>query len=193
MEKRIVIFCLFGLSLISVRLLCNEEKSDTCFSTALTAGFVFKDDVVFKEVYGHGIINAITLDGCYYRWNPWGVGAKISYWRAKGKTTFLKYPSVVQEIPVTFYVRRLLRDFDCGVQAYASAGGGFVWLKEKSYIGTARLYKGIGEVEIGLFYPVWSCINITGAFRYLFPFQSIYCEKSQVGGFDLRAGIAFLF
>lgn len=192
--KKILFICLLPVSWISHHLVCSEEEEEqsTCYSTAFSAGYVFKNDCIFKEVYGLGVINTITADGCYYRWNPWGIGAKVSYWRANGCTTFLKCRTLLQEVPVTFYLRRL-HDFNCGVQAYASLGGGFIWIKEKSYLGTVQRYRGIGEAEVGLFYSVCRSLNITAAFRYLFPAQSIYCDKAQVGGYDLRAGIAFLF
>ena len=72
-------------------------------------------------------------------------------------------------------------------------GGGFAWIKEKSYLGCPTVYKGLGEIEVGLNYPIWRCIGITGALRYLFPPQSQGCDKIDVGGVDLRAGIGFSF
>jgi len=170
----------------------SENANSCCFNTAFTAGYVFKHDCRFKEVYGHGVVNAITGDICYYPWEVWGVGAKLSYWRAKGRTNFLKLRSIIQEVPVTLYARRI-KDFNCCLQLYASLGGGFVWVKEKSYLGTAKAYKGIGEVEVGLNYPIWCCMNLTTAFRYLFPSQCYSGKKANVGGFDLRAGIGFSF
>lgn len=191
MKKIIFFFSFIMLSLLTTQLSAWEEQ-DSCFDTALTAGFVFKNDCKFKEVYGHGIANIITADGCYYPWECWGVGAKVSYWRAHGKTDFLRQCSLLQEVPVTFYVRRRT-NFRCGLQLYASLGGGLIWLREKSYLGRAQLHKGIGEAEIGLSYPVWRHVNITSAFRYLFPRQSFAGEKVDIGGFDLRAGLEFPF
>lgn len=198
--KKIIFFSFFiflsFLSNLSARqfdYVAFEEEQDPCFTTAVSAGFVFKhDDCTFKEVYGHGIVNVITVDGCYYLCNPWGIGAKISYWRAKGCTTFLKQCSLIQEVPFTFYLRRIT-DFQCGVQLYASLGGGVIWTKEKSYLGCVKLHKAIGEVEVGLNYPVWCDLNITGAFRYLFPRQSQAGKKIDIGGCDLRAGLAYDF
>jgi hypothetical protein len=190
--KKIVIF-IFA-STVFVQLFSNafDEEKHHCFSTAFTAGYVFKHNHDFKQIYGHGVINVITADGCYYPLQPLGVGAKISYWRKHGRTTFLRQCSLVQEVPVTIYLRGI-KDFNCGLGLYGSLGGGFIWLKEKSYLGNVHLYKGIGEVEVGLHYCVWHCINVTGAFRYLFPPQSYAGEKIDVGGSDLRAGIAFVF
>ncbi len=170
----------------------NIEKKQKRFDGSLTAGYVFKNDCRFKKVYGHGIANAITFDGCYYPWQAWGIGGKISYWRKKGCTTFLQRCSLLQEVPITLYVRRI-KEFDCGLQLNASLGGGFLWMKEKSYLGKVRLNKGIGEVEVGLQYPLCRFMNIVGAFRYLFPPQKQSCESKVVGGFDLRAGIGFSF
>lgn len=170
---------------------CNLNNS--CFIIALTSGYVFKHhDCNFKEVYGHGIPNIITLDGCYYPWESWGIGTKISYWRTKGKTTILKNRTHLQEEPLTFYLRKTTNCW-CDLQAYASLGGGVIFIQEKSYLGHVRRYKGIGEFEVGLNYPVWRCFNITGAFRYLFPREFVCHQKSDVGGFDLRAGIGYSY
>ena len=98
----------------------------------------------------------------------------------------------MQEVPITFYVRRI-KKFDCGLQLNASLGGGVIWIKEKSYLGEVKLNKGIGEVEVGLQYSIVRWLNIVGAFRYLFPSQRQSCDKKVVGGFDLRAGIGFSF
>lgn len=185
---------LFLISGLSAQVVCdNYKEQDSCFATAFTAGFVFKhDDCTFKEVYGRGIVNIITADGCYYFCKPWGIGAKVSYWRAHGCTMLLKQCSLLQEVPLTFYLRRI-RDFQCGLQLYASLGGGVIWLKEKSYLGHVNFHKGVGEVEVGLNYPICHCLNVTGAFRYLFPRECQAGKKVDVGGFDLRAGIAFIY
>lgn len=167
-------------------------NDQTCFTTAFTAGYVFKQDCNFKQVYGHGMINCITVDTCYYPWNSWGLGAKVSYLRAKGHTSFLQLDALAQEVPVTFYARKT-HDFNCGLQTYISLGGGITWIKEKSYLGNTRVHKGIGEVEVGLNYHLWRCLDLVSAFRYLFPRQSNCCTKVDVGGCDLRAGIGFSF
>lgn len=193
MNKILFLIVVFAaaMPMRSLSNICDEERG-YYFSTAFTAGYVFKHNHDFKEVYGHGMVNVITADGCFYPLQPLGVGAKISYWRKHGCTTFLKQESLLQEIPVTVYLRGI-KNFDCGLGLYGSLGGGFIWLKEKSYLGHITVYKGIGEVEVGLQYAVWDCINVMGAFRYLFPPQSYNGQKVDVGGSDLRAGIAFLF
>jgi hypothetical protein len=193
MNKVVIFFFSLGTSLIYANLLgSSSEVENQCFTTALSAGYVFKHDCTFKQLYGRGMINIITADGCYYPWECWGIGAKISYWRAKGRTAFLQRPSRVQEVPVTLYVRGI-KDFECGLQVYASLGGGVIWMKEKSYLGCVKLHRGIAEAEVGLQYPIWHCLDITGAVRYLFPRQKQGCIKRDVGGCDLRAGLAFSF
>ncbi len=189
--KKLVLF--FLIIAIPSTIASNDSGEDrNRFFTAFTAGYAFKNDSKFTCVYGHGMANAITADFCYYPWEVWGLGAKLSYWRAKGHTTFLRQCSLIQEVPFTIYLKRI-KQFKCDLTAYASLGLGFAWLKEKSYLGTAHTTKAIGELELGLQYPVWRCINITGAFRYLFPPQTQSCEKIDVGGIDLRAGIGFSF
>lgn len=190
--KRLLLF--LALCFVSSASLLSSmcEVRDICFDGALTAGAVFKHDGNFKKVYGHTITNCITADGCYYPWQHWGVGAKISYWQAHGCTTFLKRRTHLQEVPLTFYLRRK-HDFDCGLQLYASLGGGVIWVKEKSYLGKIKMHKGIGEVEVGLNYPLWRSLNVTGAYRYLFPHQSPGGRKVTLGGSDVRAGLAVLF
>ena len=192
--KKIVFFSfLILLSVVSTRLFGNSlENQPSCFSGTFSAGYVFKHDCKFKDVYGRGIVNALTFDGCYYPWELWGFGSKISYWRTKGCTSFLKQRSLLQEVPITFYLRRV-KNFECGLQMYGSLGGGFIWIKERSYLGDVRVYKGVGEVEAGLNSPVWHHLNLTIAFRYLFPSQCHAGEKVNIGGSDLRAGIGFSF
>ena len=56
-----------------------------------------------------------------------------------------------------------------------------------------KLHKGIGEAEIGLNYPLCKHLNLTTAFRYLFPRQCLGDVKIDVGGFDLRAGLELFF
>lgn len=187
MKKIILIF----LSFFSKDLFGDVLKGqDRLISTAFSAGYVFKQGHDFKQVYEHGMVNIITADGCYYFREAWGVGAKISYWRAHGQTTFLKQKTLLQEVPVTFYVRKI-HEFESGVQAYASFGGGFAWIKESSYLGSVSLHKGLGEVEAGLSYSIWRDWSVTMATRYLFPPQTQCDNKKDVGGADLRAGFSF--
>lgn len=192
--KRTVHFLLsVFLLLLSLDALAHEsQEKSSSFVTAASAGYVFKNDCTFKDVYGHGMVDVLTVDGCYYPWEMWGFGAKVSYWRAHGKTTFLKECTLLQEVPVTVYAR-IMKEFNSGLQLYASLGGGFTWIKEKSYFGNVHIYKGIGEIETGIYYPVWRCVNITGAFRYLFPPQNQQGHTIDVGGCDLRVGIGFSF
>lgn len=190
--KKILFLSLALLPLISMRLIAADTECDYPYFGALTAGFVFKNDSKFKDVYKHGVINAITGDFCYYRWDPWGIGAKISYWRRKGRTSFLQLRSILQQVPITIYGRRVKR-FNCGLQLYASLGAGLIWTKEKSYKGKETINKAIGEAEVGLNYPIWKRLHLTGAFRYLFPKQRRDCDHVMYGGFDLRAGLGFAF
>lgn len=173
---------------------CCEEDTDTpCFTSALTTGFVFKhNDCVFKEVYGRGIENVITADLCYYPWRSWGIGGKVGYWRATGCTTTFKRCTLLQQIPVTFYLRGISQ---CrrGVQLYASLGGGVMVIKEKSYLGDLKARGGIGELEAGLIYHARRYFDLTCAFRYLFPRVCVCDNKIDGGGFDVRAGIGFSF
>ncbi len=193
MNRSIMLFFFLIIAIAPSGLWGNSSiERDTRFAGSVSAGYVFKNDCTFKDVYGHGMINALTADWCYYPWQMWGIGAKISYWRAHGRTTFLKRCTLVQEVPVTVYAR-LVKDFDCGLQAYVSLGGGITWIKEKSYLGHAHVYKGIGEIEVGLSYAVWRCLNLVSAFRYIFPPQSQQCDRVDVGGCDLRAGIGVSF
>ena len=169
---------------------CSNEWYKT---VALTSGYVFKhDDTNFKQTYGRGMGNVITADFYFSRCNRWGIGAKGSYWIALGKTTFFRHHTTLHQIPLTAYVRRTT-EFECGLQLYASLGGGVTWIKENSYLGHSSHWKGIGEVEAGLIQPMWECLDFTFAFRYLFPRQKIGTVKVDVGGFDLRAGVQFPF
>ena len=198
MEKTLFRIAVVMCGLSSLYLWGKHERvelSDTCFTGAFTAGYVFKyNDCWFKEVYGTGMVNAITFDGCYNPWEYVGFGTKVSYWLAKGETTFQKRSTHLYEVPWTFYVRGM-GHLKCNLRLYGSLGGGPVWIKEKSYLGTVSVTKGLGEAEIGAVYPVWSHLIVTGAFRLLFPCQSL-CDGGptvNIGGCDLRAGIGFAF
>lgn len=168
-----------------------DTKSPRC-STAFSAVYVFKNDCQFKEIYGHGMINIITGNFVYYPWDFWGIGATTSYWRAKGRTTFLQFCTTAKEIPLTFSIRRLVISKH-DIEFYAALGGGVTWLKEKSDIEQIKLHKEIGEIEVGLKYPIYHCLKLTTAFRYLFPPQCICDVKTDVGGVDLRAGFELSF
>jgi hypothetical protein len=191
--KKIVFLCSMIVSLVPLSLAADTvEEFERYYTAALSAGYVFKNDCAFKNTYGHGMVDVLTADACYYVWHIAGFGAKVSYWRAHGQTTFFSRCTLLQEVPFTLYAR-LMKDFDCGLQLYGSLGGGCAWIKEKSYLGQAHLHKGIGEIEVGLFYQLWRYLNFTSSFRYLFPPQKQKCEKIDVGGCDLRAGIGFSF
>lgn len=168
------------------------SHAHTHFTNTLTSGYVFKSGHIFKEVYGHGLINAITADWCYYPWKMWGFGTKLSYWRGKGETNFLKKKALLQQIPVAFYAR-FMKDFKSRVQIQCSLGGGFTWIKEKSYKADTTTCKGIGEVEAGLSFPIYKHFALTGSVGYLFPPQKFREHTIDVGGLDLRAGIGIQF
>ncbi len=170
--KTIFFPCIF-LSLLFAHACCNAQvNTHDCFTGAFSSGYVFKhDDGVFNSVYGRGMGNVITADFCYYPWHCWGIGGKSSYWLAFGRTTFFKRHTKLHEIPITFYVRRMI-DLNCCLQLYASLGGGVAWMRESSYLGKVSRWKGIGEVEAGLHYPLYCNLNFTSAFRYIFPRQS---------------------
>lgn len=197
---KIKLFCLvIFLVVASATSLCDAfEMPHDCFTTAFCAGYVFKhSDKVFKKVYGRGMGNVITGDICYNPWECWGIGAKISYWLAFGRTTFFKRHTTLFEVPITVYLRRMI-NFKCCLQLYGSLGGGAAWMREKSYLGKVHQWKGIGEAEVGLMYPVWCRLDFTSAFRYIFPRQSQkytlqHYKKMDVGGFDLRAGVGYSF
>jgi hypothetical protein len=187
--KKIVL--VLTVILTSTQLLADEMEFKRWF-TALTAGYVFKHGCEFENVYGKGITNIITADGCYFPWEHWGFGAKVSYWRAKGKTAFLQQCTLLQQVPFIVYVRAR-KEFACRLQLYGSLGGGFTWVKETSYLPTERFIKGLGEIEVGVNYPIWRCINLVAAVRYLFPPQKQCGESVDFGGVDVRAGIGFTF
>jgi hypothetical protein len=158
-----------------------------------TTGYVFKyNDHIFKEVYGRGIENIITADFCYNVWRLWGLGLKTSYWRAKGHTTFFKKCTQVQEVPITIYLRKAIQPWK-HLGGYVSLGGGALFVDENNYLGHVRRWKGIGEAEIGLDIPFCHWCKFTSAFRVLFPREAVNCQKVDIGGLDLRAGIGFSF
>ncbi|HEX2977892.1 MAG TPA: hypothetical protein VHO47_02125 [Candidatus Babeliales bacterium] len=197
MKKIVSAFLVIFLASSSLRLqssLCDAFcMQEACYMAAFSSGYVFKQsDHTFNQVYGPGMGNIVTADFSYHRWRSWALGAKVSYWLAVGHTTFFKRRTFLQEVPVTFYLRKI-HDFKSGLRLYASLGGGFVWIGEESYLGHSNKVKGIGEAEIGFNYPVGRCLNFTTAFRYLFPRQSNHGTKMNVGGLDLRGGVGVSF
>ncbi|MCX5924596.1 MAG: hypothetical protein NTZ68_04185 [Candidatus Dependentiae bacterium] len=195
MKKIIWFFVFLYVCIPSLKLAAHLKLSDAespKFSSAFTAGYVFKNDCRFKDVYGLGMVNVITGDFVYYPWDFWGLGLKTSYWRAKGRTTLLNLCTKLEEIPLTFTVKRLVI-FKHDIEFYGSLGGGVVWMREKSELECVKMLKGIGEVEIGLNYPICNHFKFTTAFRYLFPRQYVGCSKIDVGGADLRAGFELVF
>lgn len=190
--KKIVLISSFMSSIFTAQLISCEQDSYTRFSNALTSGYVFKHNARFQEVYGHGIVNIITGDGYYYFCKHWGLGATLGYWRAQGTTNFLQQHTLLQQVPLTI-VGKGQYTFDYGFKLYGALGAGFIWTKEKSYLGDVKTTKGIGTLEVGLNYQVWRFIEMTAAFRYLFPPQNQAGHTIDVGGCDLRAGIGFSF
>src|SRR5258708_2045025 len=157
MKKIIVLF----LSLLCTKTMPSIfSRSDSNFTGAFTAGFVFKHDPVFKAVYGRGITNVITADGCYHPFKYWGIGAKVSYWFVSGETTFFNRESHLHEVPFTLYLRGIL-NFQNGLRLYASLGGGGIWAQEKNYLGCTSKTRGIGEAEVGLNYSIRHRLNFT--------------------------------
>ena len=188
--KKIVSMLLTTVCMVS--LVNAQEMCESHFNTALTTGYVFKNKQRFHDVYGHGIANLITADGCYYTGEYMGFGANVAYWRGQGSTSFLRQHTLLQQVPVVLYVRGIKR-FGFGLDVYGSLGGGFIWTKEKSYLGRTRVYNGIGAVEVGAAYPIWRCIELTAAFRYLFPPQTQAGQTVDIGGCDLRIGFGITF
>lgn len=189
--KKIVLIL---VALVGVTSLVHATQEDyDHYTAAVTAGYVFKSKQRFHEVYGQGIANLITVDGCYSACQKWGIGVNAAYWRGQGATNFLGQHTLLQQVPFVVYVRRDIKHFNFGLDIYGSLGGGFIWTKEKSYLGKTYMTKGIGAVELGATYPVWCCIAITGAFRYLFPPQTQAGHTVDIGGCDLRFGIEVSF
>jgi len=192
--KKLIIISVLASAVATPASASIFRRSETNFSGAFTAGYVFKRDHLFKEVYGLGAINIITADGCYTPFEYWGIGAKISYWFTPGDTTFFGRDTFLQEVPFTAYLRGIL-NMHCGLRLYASLGGGGIWAYEKSYLGKAHVLKPIGEAELGMNYCIYHRVNFTAAARYLFPREAVTCppcvRKIDLGGFDIRAGIGF--
>lgn len=188
----LIMFVVLGLA-IPVRSMSRYDKNAHCtWNTAFSAGYVFKNDCRFKAAYGLGVVNALTVDGCYYPWKYGGFGLKASYWFTQGDIAFLGKKTLFQEVPVTIYARGTTALDRCA-QLYGSLGGGFVWMNEKSFLGTTRVYKGIAEAEVGVNCCIYRALFFTSAFRYLFPPQCVAGERFDVGGCDVRAGLGFSF
>ena len=211
----IMLACAFEIASLD-----TESSQESKFITALTSGYVFKTgDALFTDKYGRGMVNIITAYICYNAWEKYGVGAKLGYWRAQilpgiAQKTGQPLNSLAQQVPLTFYLRRY-KNFDCGLQLYASLGGGVIWTSDSTKEWTDQLnYNSSnliatqppsyfptmqGEVETGFTWQAWNRIHLTGAFRYLFPPKQRVSSFGKngtyinLGGIDLRAGISIEF
>lgn len=200
MLKRILVLSLCTLSSLyasqgnKARQDLNKQQPQTThWNLAFTTGYVFKqNDNFFEQRFNNGIQNIITVDSCYYFTDALGIGAKVSYWKVTSENTFLKGHSKLQEVPLTFYLRAV-GNYSFGLRPYISLGGGAIFLAEKNYQESIKTSKGIGELELGLNWFLGRYFNFTGAFRYLFPRETINKQKADIGGFDLRAGIGFSY
>lgn len=163
---------------------CKRSTVDLALST----GYIWKNDHHFKKVYGQGIEDIITLDGCYWFSRYVGVGLKGSYWSADGKTTVLKKSTHVKEVPAIAYLRARI---GCVIQLYGSLGVGGIYVHEKSYLGQVNTSAWCGEAEIGLNYYFAKHIYLTTAFRYLYSRKEIHSlhENADFGGYGIRGGL----
>lgn len=170
----------------------HKTLDDTsCFDLACTSGYIWKHDQVFKKIYGQGIPDLITVDGCYYPCCYGGIGLKASYWEKKGCTSCLKQPTRLQEVPLIGYVRARIGTW---LQSYISLGGGAIFVREQSYLGCIKTTPGIGEFEWGFNYYPHKNVYLTTAFRYLFPRHTYDgVRAADVGGLGLRAGFGLSF
>jgi hypothetical protein len=187
MNKKILILAVLGIPAVTYT---YSECDGSNFDLAFSSGFVWKNDDLFKCVYGSGIVNAITVDGCYYPCTYGGVGLKTAYWGKKGETTILKQCTKLREVPLIAYLKARIGTW---LQGYISLGGGVIFVREKSYLGCASTATGIGEAEVGINCHILHSFYITVAANALFPSTKINGHKAIVGGYGLRAGIGFSF
>jgi len=161
---------------------------------AVTTGYIWKNDCRFKEIYGEGIQDVITVDVCGWFSECFGIGLKGSYWEAEGRTPVCRLHTNVHEIPLIGYVRREI-EFDCTFAAYASLGGGIIFVREKSELGKVNTDTWGGEAEIGLNYYFFKNFYLTTAFRYLYFKKKIagIDERADFGGYGLRGGLGISF
>lgn len=187
--KRIALFTF--LIVFSLTKIIAENNKNPRINLALTGGFIWKHDTRFKKIYGQGIPD-ITLDGCYYFNNAIGMGIKGSFRKKNGKTTVLHQPTKFHEFPLIGYVRGIVGD---KVQFYISAGGGIIFVHEKSYIGDVKTHAPGAELETGLNFNFFDHFYITGAFRALFfnKNRSSIHTMQELGGYGIRAGIGLSF
>jgi hypothetical protein len=184
------IYILTILAFISINMHA-QRCAPSIFDLVFTSGFIWKVDRVFKEVYGVGIPDLITVDGCYYLSDYFGIGIKTSYWERKGKEIIPDQPPKIQEVPLITYLRARV---GYGIQGYISLGGGATFVKENRDPIHFKKAVGIGEVEAGINYYIHRFSYFSCAFRYLFPRQSFEeTTLTDFGGLGLRVGLAFSY
>jgi hypothetical protein len=183
------------LLLYSIPLFCASTNSENSFSTfdlAATTGYVWKTDSHFKQVYGNGIQNVITIDGCYWPFRHFGVGIQNGYWLAHGKTTVSKRSTRVWEVPLNFYLQGRIGHL---LQLHGSLGTGVIFVNEKSYLGTVSQQAWSGEAEAGIDYYFFKRAYLAFAVQYLYARKEIKETHNQAdfGGVNVSGGIGISF
>ena len=100
-----------------------KSCAPSCFDLVASSGYVWKSDRYFKEVYGNGIEDIITLDSTWWISRHYGMGLKGSYWSANGRVIGIPEPTNVWQIPLVFSLKgRIGSTF----QVYGSIGVDFI-------------------------------------------------------------------
>ena len=186
---------LFFLLLFSIPSLCisaNSENFLSIFDLTATTGYVWQSDSHFKQVYGKGIQDVITIDGCYWPFRHFGIGIQGSYWLANGKTTILKKSTRLWEVPLNLYLEGRIGQM---FQLHGSLGTGIIFVNEKSYLGSVSHQAWSGEAEVGIDYYFFKKSYLSAALQYLYSGKEISetQERVALGGLNLRAGIGISF
>ncbi|MCX6995399.1 MAG: hypothetical protein NTY13_06330, partial [Chlamydiae bacterium] len=169
-----------------------KSCAPSCFDLVASSGYVWKSDRYFKEVYGNGIEDIITLDSTWWISRHYGMGLKGSYWSANGRVIGIPEPTNVWQIPLVFSLKgRIGSTF----QVYGSIGVDFIIVCESNFLGEANQRAWGGEVEGGINYFFYKQIYLNAACRYIYSrkFITAVQDTADFGGLDVRAGIGFSF
>jgi len=176
--------------LAAVLLLLNAKGMTAAsgrINVSVAIGDQWKSDSDFERFYGKSI-PGIMLEAAG-KAKPWlTLGASAGYFSRSGKTSVFKEEIQFRQIPVLLFVRS---SYGRRLRATAALTAGWLFFRERSYIGVVNGQPFGWGGEIGCEFDLNKFFFVAGALRFL-QFQFRDPESlavQQLGGSDLRLGI----
>lgn len=173
----------------------SNEKSPDSGSNRLYAAFSldfqWKNDPYYEQVYKRGVPGFVAETG-YWILPQMATGLKFSYMAQKGETSLFKEETNLRQISLIGYAKISTGE---RFKPFLSLGVGCLFYKEESYIANVNENHFGWEIEGGVNFNINGTIFILSSLRFqsfLKYFEELD-EKQQLGGFDIRIGIGYLF